>query len=200
MFSRDGAEVSRTYRPLANDCEGREGRCLVRGRDRCRKARKAPSPEARARGYSRFAWCRRPRRRSRSAGIRTPATDTCSRRTATWSRRRPSIAVDRAVRQGPEASCVLRGRRDPEGCSRDVSTPTGASRSTSVTTPHARRSDGSRPCQTFNRAYALAQCGDVIDVDEGSYPEQDIRETATGSACAPRNRSRSARPQERASR
>jgi hypothetical protein len=45
------------------------------------------------------------------------------------------------------------------------------------------RGDLSKPCLTFNRAYQLAQCGDVVQVAAGSYGTQTILETSAGSAC-----------------
>ena len=41
-----------------------------------------------------------------------------------------------------------------------------------------------RPCASFSRAYSVARCGDVIEVKAGSYREQEIVETAVGSACS----------------
>ncbi len=41
-----------------------------------------------------------------------------------------------------------------------------------------RRGQLSRPCATFNRAYALAKCRDVVEVKAGSYGDQDIADTS----------------------
>ena len=41
-----------------------------------------------------------------------------------------------------------------------------------------------KPCASFSKAYSLARCGDVIEVKAGSYREQEIVETTTGSACS----------------
>jgi chitodextrinase len=38
------------------------------------------------------------------------------------------------------------------------------------------RGDLSKPCQSFNRAYQLAQCGDTVEIAGGSYPEQVLKE------------------------
>ena len=46
------------------------------------------------------------------------------------------------------------------------------------------RGNPALPCATLNRAYSLAQCGDVIEVAGGSYGTQRLIETAAGSACA----------------
>jgi hypothetical protein len=40
------------------------------------------------------------------------------------------------------------------------------------------RGDLSRPCASFNRAYALAQCGDLVSVSSGSYGKQAIADTS----------------------
>ena len=45
------------------------------------------------------------------------------------------------------------------------------------------RGNPALPCATLNRAYALAQCGDVVEVAAGSYGTQRIVETPAGSAC-----------------
>jgi hypothetical protein len=42
---------------------------------------------------------------------------------------------------------------------------------TAVTNPDA---SGTTLCNTFNKAYQLSRSGDVIDIESGSYPEQDI--------------------------
>jgi hypothetical protein len=41
----------------------------------------------------------------------------------------------------------------------------------------------SRPCATFEKAYAIARCGDVVQVAAGSYGDEDLVATATGSSC-----------------
>lgn len=46
-----------------------------------------------------------------------------------------------------------------------------------------RRGSLARPCATLSKAYALARCGDVIEVAAGSYADQNIIETTAGSAC-----------------
>jgi hypothetical protein len=40
-----------------------------------------------------------------------------------------------------------------------------------------RRGHVAKPCATFNRAYALAKCRDVIEVKAGTYGDQDIADT-----------------------
>jgi chitodextrinase len=45
------------------------------------------------------------------------------------------------------------------------------------------RGDLSRACATLNKAYSLAQCGDVVEVREGSYGLQQLVETSL-SACS----------------
>ena len=49
-----------------------------------------------------------------------------------------------------------------------------------------RRGSRSPACATFRRAYALAGCGDVVEVAAGSYPKQELVETVAGSACVRR--------------
>jgi hypothetical protein len=44
------------------------------------------------------------------------------------------------------------------------------------------RGDASRPCASFNRAYQVAQPGDLVSVDSGSYPAQRIAYDATKSS------------------
>jgi len=39
------------------------------------------------------------------------------------------------------------------------------------------------PCLTFNRAYQIANCGNIINVAPGNYPSQTIRELVTLSSC-----------------
>jgi hypothetical protein len=43
-----------------------------------------------------------------------------------------------------------------------------------------RRGRLSKPCATFNRAYALAKCRDVVEVKAGRYGDQDIADTSRG--------------------
>jgi Recombinase/Right handed beta helix region len=45
----------------------------------------------------------------------------------------------------------------------------------------------SRPCATFEKAYAIARCGDVVEVGAGSYGNQNLVATTVGSSCK-RNR------------
>jgi len=46
-----------------------------------------------------------------------------------------------------------------------------------------RRGFTSKACSTLNRAYALARCGDIVQVAPGSYGDQHIIETAADSGC-----------------
>jgi hypothetical protein len=41
------------------------------------------------------------------------------------------------------------------------------------------RLDPSRPCQTFNRAYRIAQPGDQVEVGGGTYPRQNVDEDSS---------------------
>ena len=43
------------------------------------------------------------------------------------------------------------------------------------------RGDSTRPCASFNRAFALAQAGDSVQIADGSYPGQTLSGTATSS-------------------
>jgi hypothetical protein len=41
----------------------------------------------------------------------------------------------------------------------------------------------SKPCATFNKAYSIAQCGDIVQVAAGSYDNQTLDATPAGSRC-----------------
>jgi hypothetical protein len=41
------------------------------------------------------------------------------------------------------------------------------------------RGDPSKPCATFDRAYQIARCGDIVEIASGSYPEQTIHKRTT---------------------
>lgn len=40
------------------------------------------------------------------------------------------------------------------------------------------------PCLTMTKAYSIAQCGDIVEVLTGSYADQTMLETSSGSACS----------------
>ena len=43
-------------------------------------------------------------------------------------------------------------------------------------------------CKTFNRAYQLAQCGDLVQLGDGLYPAQSVGYDASKNSCSPSSR------------
>jgi hypothetical protein len=64
--------------------------------------------------------------------------------------------------------------------------PSGAALavSTSGNDSTCARGDLSKPCATFNKAYSIAQCADVVEIAAGSYASQTIVEVAALSSCS----------------
>lgn len=61
--------------------------------------------------------------------------------------------------------------------------PTTANLFVSVNGNDAGNCTQSAPCRTFERAYRVASCDAIVQVENGSYPDQQIVETSSGSAC-----------------
>jgi hypothetical protein len=60
----------------------------------------------------------------------------------------------------------------------DAKPPSTLTVSTTGSDATCSRGQSAKPCATMNRAYALARCGDVVEVKAGSYGDQDIADTA----------------------
>jgi hypothetical protein len=60
----------------------------------------------------------------------------------------------------------------------DAKPPSALTVSTTGSDATCSRGQSAKPCATMNRAYALARCGDVVEVKAGSYGDQDIADTS----------------------